>query len=181
MYLARCDSVHFRIKPSLNQHVPGFCDEPWFSEVKALPNGPPCRYTISLQDPPLCTGCAVLRDRAHGCATRSLSGSHGTSNFDSIRPVLTERRATGTSPLGHASSPSVGRSVADVLSAHGPRRKVPASRLDTVGALNSDGFEIKEQSRTGSTAFVVWNIVYPSRGFALNDVGTNTAAWSGVG
>jgi len=51
------------------------------------------------------------------------------SNLDSIRPVLNDRRDTGTSPLRHASSPSVGRSVADVLSAHGLRGEVPASQL----------------------------------------------------
>jgi hypothetical protein len=50
---------------------------------------------------------------------------------------------------------SMARSGADVLSAHGLRRKVPASRLGTVGASNSDDFEIKEQNCTNSTGFAV--------------------------
>jgi hypothetical protein len=32
----------------------------------------------------LCTGCTVLRDRAHGCAARSLSGSHGMSSCSGV-------------------------------------------------------------------------------------------------
>jgi hypothetical protein len=72
------------------------------------------------------------------------------------------------------------RSGADVLSAHGPRRKVPASRLGTVGVSNSAGFEIKEQSCTNPTGFAVSNIVYPSHDFALDSVGTNAVAEPGV-
>ena len=58
----------------------------------------------------------------------------------------TGRRDAGTLFLGHASSPSMGRSVADFLSAHVPRKRVPASRLDFVGSQTLDGFEIEEQS-----------------------------------
>jgi len=46
--------------------------------------------------------------------------------------VLTDRHDTGTFLLRHASRPSLARSVADFLSAHGPRRKVPVSRLGFV-------------------------------------------------
>ena len=55
------------------------------------------------------------------------------------RPVPTERRDTGTSPLGHASSPSVGRSVADFLSAHGPRGELPISRLGFTDSFGRNG------------------------------------------
>jgi hypothetical protein len=41
----------------------------------------------------LCTGCAVLRDRAHGCATRSLSVSHGISIEDVRREAFQSRTA----------------------------------------------------------------------------------------
>ena len=58
--------------------------------------------------------------------------------------VPTGRRDTGTFLLRHASRPSVARSVADVLSAHGPRRKVPISRLGTVDAANISNSESKE-------------------------------------
>jgi len=43
--------------------------------------------------------------------------------------LLNERRDTGIFLPGHASSPSMGRSVADIVSAHVPGRKIPASRL----------------------------------------------------
>ncbi len=59
---------------------------------------------------------------------------HDMPFTDSFWQVPNCRRDMGTFRLGHASSPSMGRSVADVLSAHGPMRKVPMSRL---GQLDS--------------------------------------------
>ena len=53
------------------------------------------------------------------------------------RPVPAERRDTGTSRLGHASRPSMARSGADVLSAHGPKREVPISRLGFVDSFRT--------------------------------------------
>jgi len=81
----------------------------------------------------LCTGCAVLRDRAHGCAARSLSDLHGRSNSNSTRSAPSERRATGASPLGHASSPSMGslgrrRPAGSRSQAELPARPRPASQ-----------------------------------------------------
>jgi len=55
----------------------------------------------------------------------------------SVKPVETCRRDTGTFLLGHASSPSLGRLVADFLSAHIPRTKVPVSRLKVVGSVTA--------------------------------------------
>jgi len=60
------------------------------------------------------------------CTVRRLS--------DSSRLVLTERRDTGTFPLRRAARPSMARSGADVLSAHGLRGKVPVSRLALVAS-----------------------------------------------
>ena len=52
--------------------------------------------------------------------------------FGSIVVVPIGRRDTGIFPLGRASRPSMARSGADVLSAYGPRGKIPVSRLDIV-------------------------------------------------
>jgi len=41
--------------------------------------------------PFLCTGCAVFRGRAHGCAARSLSGLHGISNPAAIQAATWRR------------------------------------------------------------------------------------------
>jgi len=56
--------------------------------------------------------------------------------------VPTGRRAMGIFPLGHASGPSMARSVADVLSAHVPRGKTPTSRLDIVQIFKISGFDL---------------------------------------
>jgi len=70
----------------------------------------------------------------------------GETPTNPLSPASSSRRDTGTFPLGHASRPqprlpsrpvpgltlSMCRSVADVLSAHGPSGKVPVSRLGFV-------------------------------------------------
>jgi hypothetical protein len=72
------------------------------------------------------------------------------------------------------------RSIADVLSAQGLRRKVPASRLGTVGASNSAGFEWKEQSRTNPQVSQFRKPACQLHDCALNTVGTNAVAEPGV-
>ena len=49
--------------------------------------------------------------------------------MNSIRKVLTDRHDTGTSPLRHAVNPSMGRSVANIVLAHGSRGEAPISWL----------------------------------------------------
>jgi len=76
----------------------------------------------------------------HGCVHGVSQGVHptpGESLIESWKPVPDQRRDTGTSPLGHASSPSLGRSVADFLSAHGPRGEIPISRLRFVDSCRN--------------------------------------------
>jgi hypothetical protein len=69
----------------------------------------------------------------HGCACGASQEVHpttGESLKNPFRSVPACRRDTGIFLLRRASRPSMARSVADVLSAHGPRRKIPVSRLE---------------------------------------------------
>ena len=84
------------------------------------------------------------------------------SNPDSS--VLTDSRDAGTFPPGRASSPSLGRSVADFLSAHGPRGKVPASRLGFYGFLKNS---LRDQCHPLDRFLLAWVLLILLRGAGL--------------
>ena len=98
------------------------------------------------------------------------------------RALVTRRRDAGIFLLGHASRPSLARSVADFLSAHVPRRKIPTSRLSTVVAILICGFNnrrAKPFSNCEYRSTSPWALV--PHCCALVTVNTYAAAWSGAG
>jgi len=95
--------------------------------------------------------------------------------------VGTGRRAAGAFLPGRAQVRPCIAPVADVLSAQGPGRKAPTSRLDIVQIIQINGFDWYEQ--VGNKLKVIYRLVTLclSHESALDAAGTYAAAWSGVG